>query len=736
MMQTHMLKRELLRLRQLEPHPPITLATNLKGAPVCVSKFEEAELGRRTKKARGIKMSQQIRFIVDQLNEPPFSRKFNLVSFDALDAFNLLQVLNDVLAEISSEHKIDLREEQLEQTAVRILTLLRVLKYKPKTDDGGGLNAFRQGLLQGDKPTTYSLLQWLLERLPDLKKRAYLAKFLIRIEVPAEFLQDDQVDELSSNHDELMEQFKELHKTIEQQRNSKFSVAEVRKDISSMEEEKEQLEKRIERLKQKAMSTPNSSPMLQAAQKLRKEKDRSLELEEQKLEQKNLLLHAEQKVELVRKEVEETEKANLGLTSVKLVAQLEEEIKLNKLLTEETLPKKIETKRKECIELERVVSEPIFNDSDLDGIRQKIKEINQEIARMREEKLPGKDPAWDRLVLFRQQASIIARKKEAAVEEYKALGDEVAAAEKDLQSKREQLKDYDGGIVLREEEFKRYVAKLRTMNTEFKKKKSELSTFKAEIGVLTRTEEILKSRDENTLELMELMEKNRGVHGYRKAQEAIEDASAAKSELDEKTGKTLLDITATVNELTAKIESKKAFLAPLIKNVRPLRQQHQELQGEHAEKKVTYDGVAAGLQSQRSGLERDLQALWEETLAEESRYHYLHCMLKSFDLQKERVAAEMRCYVSSDPAEKHKSLRDQYTRKIQEAENDGKSLREKQKEIKETHASSLNQVKLWKDLKKMMTVKRECFLQSQQEKSQAKAAEEKIMAEENRLVIT
>lgn len=658
------------------------------------------------------------------------------MSFDALDSFNLLQVLNDVFAEISAEHKIDLRQEQPEQTAVRILTLLRVLKYKPKSDLGGGLNAFRQGLLQGDKHTTYSLLQWLLERLPDLKKRAYLAKFLVRIEIPAEFLQDDQVVELSSTHEELVEKFKDSHKTIEQQRTSKFNVAEVRKDIASMEDEKEQLSKRIEKLKQKSMSAPNSLDMLQAAQRLRKEKDRALELEEQKVEQKNLLLHAEQKVELAQKEVEEAEKANIGLTAEKLMAQLEEENKLKKLVTDETLPKKIEMKRKECIELERVLAEPIFSDSDLDGIREQIREINHEIARLREEKMPGKDPAWDRLVLFRQQASIIARKKEAAVEEYKALVDEMATVETDLQAKRGQLKDYDGGIVLREDEFKRYVSKLRTMNTEFKKKKIELSAFKAEFGVLARTEEILKSRDQNTVELMELMEKKKGVHGYRQAQEAIEDASAVKSELDERTGRKLLDITATINELTTMIESKKAFLAPLIKNVRPLRQQHQELQGEHAEKKVTYDGVAAGLQAQRSGLDREVRTLWEETLAEESHHHYLHSMLKSLDLQKERVAAEMRCYVSSDPAEKRKSLRDQYTRKIQEAENHGKALRDKQKEIKENHASSLNQVKLWKDLKRMMGVKRECFVQSQQEKSQAKAAEEKIMAEENRLVIT
>ena len=163
-------------------------------------------------------MSQQLRYIVDALNAPPYNRHYNLVTFDSLDSLSLLQVLNDVLAEISPEHKMDLREEPPDQTAVRIFSLLRLFKYKPKNDEGGGLNAFRHGLLQGEKGTIYPLLQWLLERSEELKKRAYLAKFLVRIDVPAEFLQDEAAIEMHTAYQELMEQFKELHRTVEQQR--------------------------------------------------------------------------------------------------------------------------------------------------------------------------------------------------------------------------------------------------------------------------------------------------------------------------------------------------------------------------------------------------------------------------------------------------------------------------------------------------------------------------------------
>ena len=680
-------------------------------------------------------MTEQLRLIVDTLNQPPFSKQFNLVTFDSLNSLNLLQVLNDVLAEISPDHQMDLRQEPPEQTAVRILSLLHVLRYKPKSDQGGGLNAFRHGLLLGNKPTIYPLLQWLLEKLPELKKRAYLARYLVKIELLPDMLQDDIVAEANANHEELVEQFKELHHTVEQQKASQFSVADIRKDIASMEEEKEQLIKRTERLKAKAEALPNKAEMLEAAMKLRREKDREITLTEQKLEQKNSFLHAQEKVSRLQKQLEDMKSSSDGLSAEGLMSKLQQENHLKQMLVSETLPKRVEAKRKECIELEQVLAEPVLNDLDLDTIRQQIDECTEEVARLMEKRLPGSDPIQDKLALFRQQASIISRKKEAAAESYKSVMDELAALESELQSKRDQLNKFDGGEILREEEFKRYLARLRVSNNTYKNKKSELGVLKAEYGVLARTEEILRSRDENVEELVKIIEEKKGVRGYKQTQDALEEVSVAKNELDEQKSEILMAMTGKIEQLTAAIETKKAFLSPLIKEIRPLRQNHQELLAQHAEKKVAYDGVAAGLEGQRADLEREVRAYWEETMAEESRYHYLQCMIKSIKLQRERVAAEMRSYVSSDQAEKRKSRRDQFTRKIQEQENLGKSLRDQQKVIQETHSDALRQVKMWRDLRRQFEVKRQCFESDQQQRMRDKA-EKQVAATENRLVIT
>ena len=52
-------------------------------------------------------------------------------------------------------------------------------------------------------------------------------------------------------YEEAMDQFKDLHKQAEGLKSSGFSTTEIKKDISNMEDEKEQLMKRIERLKRK-----------------------------------------------------------------------------------------------------------------------------------------------------------------------------------------------------------------------------------------------------------------------------------------------------------------------------------------------------------------------------------------------------------------------------------------------------------------------------------------------------
>ena len=134
-------------------------------------------------------MSKQIKLIIQALNQPPFSRNYNLITFDELEPLALLQVLNDTLAHLSPQHEIDVRQEDPKATAVRMVQFLKLLKYNFPAPQ----REMAQGLIAGDKRTIYPILEWLLVRLSDLKTRAYLAQYLVRIDIPPEFLADQQV---------------------------------------------------------------------------------------------------------------------------------------------------------------------------------------------------------------------------------------------------------------------------------------------------------------------------------------------------------------------------------------------------------------------------------------------------------------------------------------------------------------------------------------------------------------
>ncbi|XP_038619173.1 intraflagellar transport protein 81 homolog isoform X2 [Tachyglossus aculeatus] len=657
-------------------------------------------------------MSEQIKFIVEKLNSEPFKKNYNLITFDSLEPMQLLQILNDVLAEIDPKQVVDIREEMPDQTAKRMLSLLGILKYKPpgNTTD---MSTFRQGLVIGSKPIIHPVLYWLLQRTNELKKRAYLAHFLIKVEVPAEFLQDDTVADTNKQYEELIEGFKTLHKECEQLKASGFSTAEIRKDITAMEEEKDQLIKRVERLKKRVETVQNHQQMLKIARQLRVENEREEFLAQQKQEQKNQLFHAVQRLQRVQNQLKNMRHAAADVKPESLMKRLEEEIKFNTYMVSEKFPKELETKKKEIDLLQKVVAEPAMGHSDILELETKINEVNTQINHLIEKKMMRNEPMEGKLSLYRQQASIISRKKEAKAEELQEAKEKLSNLERELAEKANQTREFNGTEVLKGDEFKRYVSKLRSKSTVFKKKHQVIAEFRAEFGLLQRTEELLKQHHETIQNQLQTMEEKKGVSGYSYTQEELERVSALKSEVDEIKGRTLDDMSDMVKKLNSMVTDKKSALAPIIKELRQLRQKCQEITQERDEKKTQYDSCAAGLESNRSKLEQEVKRLKEECSQEESQYHYINCVIKNLEVQLQQANDEMRAYISSDPQEKKKGIREQYSKNITEQENLGKALREKQKAVRESHGPNMKQAKMWRDFEQLMECKKRCFLKQQ-----------------------
>lgn len=134
------------------------------------------------------------------------------VAFDEKTDEELLEVLDEVLAQLDTSVKVDPRDETPEQRGNRYWHTLHVCKYNLPTADAEG---YKAALLEGDRGVVYPILHYILSKLPQLQKRAYLAKFLMKIEVPPEFMHDEGVQDVSMTYQQLQEEFKEVHKTVD-----------------------------------------------------------------------------------------------------------------------------------------------------------------------------------------------------------------------------------------------------------------------------------------------------------------------------------------------------------------------------------------------------------------------------------------------------------------------------------------------------------------------------------------
>ncbi|XP_018021151.1 intraflagellar transport protein 81 homolog [Hyalella azteca] len=657
-------------------------------------------------------MSDEIKFVVRELNKEPYKKNLNIITFDALEPENLLQVLNDVFAEIDPKHRLDIRHEDPEDMAVRMLGFLRVLQYRPPDH---AMQDFRAGLVAGDKHVVQPILAWLLQRPEELKKRAYLAKFLIKVDIPQEFLGDADISEVYGKYEMLVEQFKEVHRTHEALQNSGYSTAELRKDMTAMEEERDLLTQRIAKSKQRVQSNPGYEQALESARNLRLQKEAQKEIAAQRASLIAANEAARQRLRRIEGQIKDLRKSSIGTTADAIIRRLEEDLNVNDYMVNEKLPRDLKSLEEQVATLTRISHMPAMGQDDIDAINAKIEATVAEINSLNDQRLKeveevaGDENKMGKLSFFRQNAAMIARRKQQTADRLTELRGELNSAYEELKDKQDELQQFSGQEVLRGDEFKRYINDLRGKSSHYKLKKAELSDLKAEYGVLSRTHEILKAREAQMNEQLSAMEAEHGVSGFRAARDNLESVSSQKGDLDQEKGETLEQMSAMVIELNNKIGDRKSRLAPIIKELRPLRQRQQELAVEHAEKKQSYDSVAVGLDSTVGKLERDVNTLYDDIIKKETQYHLLATQKEVMEYRLQQAENEIKLYLSSDAQDKKKACREQLASLIAEKEKQGKQLRELQKNIKDQVADSGKQLMMWQDVIRLMEVKRRCL---------------------------
>ncbi|DAZ95015.1 TPA: hypothetical protein N0F65_003641 [Lagenidium giganteum] len=646
----------------------------------------------------------ELQLIVEHLNKEPFRLGLTLVAFDEKSNFELLQILNEVFTEIDQKHNVDLRNEADEQRAFRYLEFLQLLKFPLPRD----MDSFRDALIHGERQVIYPILHWALKSMPGHKKRAYLGRFLAPLSVPQEYFGNETLNNMYEHYKQLQEQFKAVHKEIDQLRNSKTRPGELRKEISQLEEESHQLQEKIANLKKKTQSESGFKDILEATSALRKEQEEQAKLAERKRDQMMSL-------SLVEKRSRECEQRLMDLRASlshdtppdQLFDHLKTQVERNQDILMTKFPQEFKVQQENLQRLERALSEPPKTEADIADMEDELSSLKKSIQQFQAQIAEAqKNAGDDKLAIFRQHANVQAKKVSDKEEEIENLRSEKVKMQKQIEELEAKMSELTGSKFMSREEFKQYANTLRNKTNQYKKVKAEVAEITAESVVLHRTEQLLKSKDADLDGFLKDLEAKKGVTGFLDTQEKLDNISEMNAQINKMKGETLEEISRIVTDINQTLKERKNQLAPQIKELRAVRQKYQEMEQTYLEKKAQYDNTAVGLETERIKLEQECHAFQEDCLREESQYHYLHCMLQMEKGKIEKIEQEMEFEKGNGRLLRDiKSFQELYKHKVAQQESLTKELRKQQKTLKSNTAEHNAQREMFENLYKLLQCK-------------------------------
>jgi len=671
----------------------------------------------------------ELRFIVDALNQAPFNMSLTMVALDEKTNFDLIELFNEILTHLNKQHDVDLREEQDDVRVFRWVEFLQLMRFQLPAD----MEGFREGLKNGDRNTIYPLLYWMLGKFPQLQKRAYLARFLANIECPAEFLQDENLADIYEHYKALKEEFKVVHKQAEHMKKKGPRPDELKAQVTQLEEEKKQLINKINSTKRKVDGEPGFEELLEVTQKLRLEQEEEMKLMEREREQIAHLKMAERRYEETQRRLQEVQHSTQNdVSAEEMLQQLQREVEDNKRKCEAELPHQIRSSHGKLEQARAKLSTVPRTEQECFDLKSMMHQMEGEMSRLNSEIQQAQKAGGDsKLAMFRQQAQLISKKlakKEEALEEEMKIKSEML---KEIDDKEALMAELQGPKFMKREEFKSFAAKLRNKTNLYKQMKAELGEIRSETVLLNRTEQLLKSRGTNLDDFLADLESKRGVTNYTGTEKRMQEVSEAQASVNEVKGKTLDEISKIVTDINQTLKERKNKLAPQIKELRAVRQRYQEVEQEHLEKKALYENTAAGLETERIKLEQETQAFQDDCVREESRYHYLQCMMQIADAYHHKVEQEIEFERGHGRLHRDfQSYSEIYRNKVTTQENLMKELRKRQKQLKESEGEHMGQRRMFADMRKLLAAKlkaKDNELRANSQAQQTSAADDALM---------
>lgn len=153
----------------------------------------------------------------------------------------------------------------------------------------------------------------------------------------------------------------------------------------------------------------------------------------------------------------------------------------------EVLPQQINEKQRRMNDLQAVLgTEPAASDGEMQALQAQHHQLQRIVKELEERKRATMSNPDDKLAMFRQQANLVAKKKDALEQRLASVAEQRAAVEAELADKGAALKTT--APVPKGEDLRKYGLEIRGKMAVFKRMKAELSELRSEWGIISRTQ--------------------------------------------------------------------------------------------------------------------------------------------------------------------------------------------------------------------------------------------------------
>jgi len=308
--------------------------------------------------------------------------------------------------------EIDLKNEVKEARAARMMQFLIMLRCKLVPSQNSTVpndrSTWMQELAGGNKALILPIMHWILSSYEALSKRAYLARYLVPVDLPIEVKMEENPDlqSLIEKYTCAQEKFKNVHRKyekVETKSENDIYGSDINTEMIQLQKEKQELKEKIHSLQSQKKHDPDIDKVLISAKKLRLEQEKEIRLLGKKKEQKHLLYDSEQKISILKQKLFEFERNySQGSSSEDLLKMVAKEVEETKKTVRTNMVSELNAQHERLAILMRERLEPTVTENDLRRLQAELNHSKKEFDELTLLLKEKGDTGIDKLILFQQ----------------------------------------------------------------------------------------------------------------------------------------------------------------------------------------------------------------------------------------------------------------------------------------------------------------------------------------------